>query len=53
MIVALIDAIFIGIGLYLLNVPMAVPLAVFIFLFAFIPIIGAVVSVRSPWSSRW
>ncbi|MFI7244326.1 AI-2E family transporter [Streptomyces qinglanensis] len=43
-IVALIDAIFIGIGLYLLNVPMAVPLAVFIFLFAFIPIIGAVVS---------
>lgn len=43
-IVALIDAIFIGIGLYFLNVPMAVPLAVFIFLFAFIPIIGAVVS---------
>ncbi|MBO8187569.1 AI-2E family transporter [Streptomyces spirodelae] len=43
-IVALIDAVFIGIGLYFLNVPMAVPLAVFIFLFAFIPIIGAVVS---------
>ncbi|UNS98710.1 AI-2E family transporter [Streptomyces tubbatahanensis] len=43
-IVALIDAIFIGIGLYFLNVPMAVPLAVFIFLFAFIPIVGAVVS---------
>ncbi|RCG22735.1 AI-2E family transporter [Streptomyces reniochalinae] len=43
-IVALIDAIFIGIGLYFLNVPMAVPLAVFIFLFAFIPIVGAVIS---------
>ncbi|MER7400116.1 AI-2E family transporter [Streptomyces sp. NPDC000151] len=43
-IVALIDAIFIGIGLYFLNVPLAVPLAVFIFLFAFIPLVGAVVS---------
>ncbi|NSC23641.1 AI-2E family transporter [Streptomyces albus subsp. chlorinus] len=43
-IVALIDAVFIGIGLYFLKVPMAVPLAVFIFLFAFIPIVGAVVS---------
>ncbi|MET7638229.1 AI-2E family transporter [Streptomyces sp. NPDC005438] len=43
-IVALIDAIFIGLGIYILDVPMAVPLAVFIFLFAFIPIVGAVVS---------
>ncbi|MGP3953924.1 AI-2E family transporter [Streptomyces sp. 7N604] len=42
--VALIDAIFIGLGLYFLDVPMAVPLAVFIFLFAFIPLVGAVVS---------
>ncbi|MFD8106133.1 AI-2E family transporter [Streptomyces microflavus] len=42
--VALIDAIFIGLGLYVLNVPLAVPLAVFIFLFAFIPLVGAVVS---------
>ncbi|MFE0771921.1 AI-2E family transporter [Streptomyces sp. NPDC058861] len=42
--VALIDAVFIGIGLYFLDVPMAVPLAVFIFLFAFIPLVGAVVS---------
>ncbi|MFF8915450.1 AI-2E family transporter [Streptomyces sp. NPDC015032] len=42
--VALIDAIFIGLGIWFLNVPMAVPLAVFIFLFAFIPLIGAVVS---------
>lgn len=42
--VALIDAVFIGIGLYFLDVPMAVPLAVFIFLFAFIPMVGAVFS---------
>ncbi|MFF0437655.1 AI-2E family transporter [Streptomyces sp. NPDC004327] len=42
--VALIDAVFIGIGLWVLDVPMAVPLAVFIFLFAFIPLVGAVVS---------
>lgn len=43
-IVALIDAIFIGVGIYFLDVPMAVPLAVFIFLFAFIPLVGAVIS---------
>ncbi|MGW1253931.1 AI-2E family transporter [Streptomyces sp. NPDC002513] len=43
-IVALIDAIFIGLGIYFLNVPMAVPLAVFIFLFSFIPLVGAVAS---------
>ncbi len=43
-IVALIDAIFIGLGIYFLDVPMAVPLAVFIFLFAFIPLVGAVMS---------
>ncbi|MFX4294961.1 AI-2E family transporter [Streptomyces bohaiensis] len=39
--VAAIDAVGIGIGLYILNVPMAVPLAVIVFLFAFIPIVGA------------
>ncbi|MET8094879.1 AI-2E family transporter [Streptomyces sp. NPDC005236] len=43
-IVALIDAIFIGLGIYFLKVPMAVPLAVFIFLGAFIPLVGAVIS---------
>jgi predicted PurR-regulated permease PerM len=42
--VALIDATFIGFGIYFLNVPMAVPLAVFIFLFSFIPLVGAVAS---------
>ncbi|MEW2162542.1 AI-2E family transporter [Streptomyces sp. NPDC007084] len=43
-IVAMIDAIFIGLGIYFLDVPMAVPLAVFIFLGAFIPLVGAVIS---------
>ncbi|MET8678285.1 AI-2E family transporter [Streptomyces sp. NPDC004647] len=43
-IVALIDAIFIGLGIHLLGVPMAVPLAVLIFLSAFVPLVGAAVS---------
>lgn len=43
-IVALIDAIFIGIGIFFLGVPMAVPLAVVIFLCSFVPLVGAVAS---------
>jgi predicted PurR-regulated permease PerM len=43
-IVALIDAICIGIGIYFLGVPMAVPLAVVIFLSSFVPLVGAVTS---------
>ncbi|MFV0128047.1 AI-2E family transporter [Streptomyces sp. HMX112] len=43
-IVAMIDAVFIGLGVYFLDVPLAVPLGVFIFLFSFIPLVGAVVS---------
>ncbi|MFC8918297.1 AI-2E family transporter [Streptomyces sp. NPDC057116] len=43
-VVAMIDAIFIGLGIYFLDVPLAVPLGVFIFLFSFIPLVGAVVS---------
>ncbi len=42
--VAFIDAVFIGTGIYFLGVPMAVPLAVLIFLGAFIPLVGAVAS---------
>ncbi|MCW2679614.1 MAG: perM [Frankiales bacterium] len=42
--VGLVDAIFIGIGLAVLGVPLALPLAVLVFFGAFIPIIGAVVS---------
>ncbi len=43
-IVAFIDAVCIGVGLYFLGVPMAVPLAVVIFLGAFVPLVGAVAS---------
>ncbi|MGW7005058.1 AI-2E family transporter [Streptomyces sp. NPDC054933] len=43
-IVAFIDAVCIGVGIYFLGVPMAVPLAVVIFLGAFIPLVGAVAS---------
>jgi len=40
--VGLVDAIFIGVGLAVLSVPLALPLAVLVFFGAFIPIIGAV-----------
>ena len=42
--VGLVDAVFIGIGLALLDIPLAVPLAVLVFFGAFIPIVGAVVT---------
>jgi predicted PurR-regulated permease PerM len=42
--VGLVDALAIGIGLALLGVPLALPLAVLIFFGAFIPIIGAFVT---------
>jgi predicted PurR-regulated permease PerM len=41
-VVAAVDAVAIGIGLALLGIPLAVPLAALVFLGAFIPIIGAV-----------
>lgn len=41
-IVALVDAVFIGIGLLILDIPLALPLAVIIFFASFIPIVGAV-----------
>lgn len=40
--VALVDAVFIGIGLTLLGVPLALPLALLVFVAAFVPIVGAV-----------
>jgi predicted PurR-regulated permease PerM len=43
-VVAAVDAIVIGIGLAILQVPLAMPLATLVFLGAFIPIIGAVVA---------
>lgn len=42
--VALVDAVFIGIGMAIVGVPFALPLAVTIFFAAFIPIVGAVVT---------
>ncbi|TDC26118.1 AI-2E family transporter [Streptomyces sp. 8K308] len=43
-IVALIDALGIGIGLFAVGVPMAVPLGVIVFLSAFVPLVGAIAS---------
>jgi predicted PurR-regulated permease PerM len=43
-IVAVVDAIGIGVGLLIVGVPLAVPLATLVFLGAFVPIIGAVVA---------
>ncbi|MEU0883155.1 AI-2E family transporter [Lentzea sp. NPDC005914] len=43
-IVSLIDAVFIGLGLVVLGVPLAVPLAALTFLGGFIPIIGAFIA---------
>ncbi|GAB3694574.1 AI-2E family transporter [Corynebacterium nasicanis] len=43
-IVSLVDAIFIGLGLLLVGVPMALALAVITFIAGFIPLIGAVVA---------
>lgn len=42
--VALIDAVGIGIGLYIVDVPLVIPLAVLVFFGAFIPVIGAFVT---------
>lgn len=43
-VVALVDAVCIGVGLAILQVPLALPLATVIFLFSFIPIVGALIS---------
>lgn len=43
-IVAAVDAIGIGLGLFILQVPLALPLAVIVFLTAFIPLVGATVA---------
>lgn len=44
LLVATIDAIGIGLGAFLLGVPLAIPVAVLVFLGAFVPIVGAVVT---------
>ena len=42
--VAVVDAVGIGIGLWIMGVPLVIPLATLVFLGAFIPIIGAVIT---------
>lgn len=42
--VATIDAIGIGLGAFLLGVPLAIPIAILVFLGSFIPIVGAVIT---------
>ncbi|MFC4854929.1 AI-2E family transporter [Actinophytocola glycyrrhizae] len=42
--VALVDAVGIGIGLAILQVPLVIPLSALVFLSAFVPIIGAVIA---------
>ncbi len=63
LLVATIDAIGIGLGAALLGVPLAVPIGVLVFLGAFIPIVGAVVTgafavflalvYNGPWIAIW
>ncbi|WP_022873265.1 AI-2E family transporter [Nesterenkonia alba] len=42
--VAFVDAVGIGIGAWLLNVPLALPIAVLVFFGGFVPVVGAVVT---------
>ena len=44
LLVATIDAVGIGLGAFLLGVPLAIPVAVLVFLGSFVPIVGAVVT---------
>ena len=63
LLVATIDAIGIGLGAFLLGVPLAIPIAVLVFLGAFVPIVGAVVTgalavflalvYNGPWIALW
>nr|WP_208388250.1 AI-2E family transporter [Microbacterium halimionae] len=63
MLVATIDAVGIGLGAFFLGVPLAVPVAILVFLGAFVPIVGAVVTgavavflalvYNGPWIALW
>jgi putative heme transporter len=44
LLVALVDGVFIGIGLLLLGIPLAIPLAILVFFGGLFPIVGAVVT---------
>ncbi|MFP5315141.1 MAG: AI-2E family transporter [Actinomycetes bacterium] len=43
-IIALVDSLFIGLALFILGVPLALPLAVIVFVGAFVPLVGATVA---------
>ncbi len=61
--VATIDAVGIGLGAFLLGVPLPIPVAVLVFLGSFVPIVGAVVTgaiavflalvYNGPWIALW
>lgn len=63
MLVATIDAIGIGLGAFLLGVPLAIPIGVLVFLGAFVPFVGAIVTgslavflalvYNGPWIALW
>ena len=63
LLVASIDAVGIGLGAFLLGVPLAIPIAVLVFLGAFVPIVGAVLTgtvavflalvYNGPWIALW
>jgi len=63
LLVATIDATGIGLGAFFLGVPLAIPIAVLVFLGAFVPIVGAVVTgavavflalvYNGPWIALW
>lgn len=63
LLVATIDAVGIGLGAFLLGVPLAAPIAVLVFLGAFVPFVGAVVTgalavflalvYNGPWIALW
>ena len=63
LLVATIDAIGIGLGAFLLGVPLAIPIGVLVFIGAFIPFVGAIVTgtlavflalvYNGPWIALW
>ncbi|MFG6476243.1 AI-2E family transporter [Microbacterium sp. P06] len=63
LLVATIDAVGIGVGAFFLGVPLAIPIAVLVFLGAFVPFVGAVVTgavavfialvYNGPWIALW
>lgn len=63
LLVAFIDAVGIGLGAHLLGVPLAIPIAILVFLGAFVPFVGAILTgvlavflalvYNGPWIALW